>query len=200
MTRGPRSPADLVSLALNPSLLTGVFFVVLAGRFETTTAARLMIAATAATFATLVPIASLFALVAAGRLSDVEMRIRQERDVVFGVCLASYALGALTLVVLGASWPVWGFMALHVPNTLVLSLLNRRWKVSIHTTVIAGLGATAIFFMGWEAAPALVLLPLAAWGRWAAGAHSPLELAAGALFGSVTVSLGLALLRLAAGG
>ena len=134
MTHRPRTTAELVSLALNPSLLTGVFFVMLACQFEPTTASRLCAAGTAVTFATLVPIASLFALVATGRLSDVEMRIRSERDVVYRVCLASYALGALLLVAIGSSWQVWGFMALHVPNTAVLSLLNRRWKVSIHAT------------------------------------------------------------------
>lgn len=195
MTRRPRTAAELVSLALNPSLLTGVFFMVLAWRFEPTTAARLRVAATAVTFATLVPIASLYALVAMGQLSDVEMRIRSERHVVYGVCLMSYALGAVLLVTMRSSWQVWGFMALHVPNAIILSLLNRRWKISIHATAIAGLCAAGMVFFGREAAPALLLLPVAAWGRWAAGAHSTRELLTGAVLGTVSAPAGIALLR-----
>jgi len=162
--------------------------------------ARLRAAGTAVTFATLVPIASLFALVATGKLSDVEMRMRSERNVVYGVCLTSYAVGALLLVAIGSSWPLWGFMALHVPNTIVLSLLNCRWKVSLHTTIIAGLCAAGIAFFGHEAVPALLLLPLAAWGRWAAGAHSRRELLTGAVLGAVSAPAGIALLRFLAGG
>jgi hypothetical protein len=195
MTARVRTAADRVSLALNPSLLTGAFFVILAWKFEPTTIARFRAGGAAFIFATLVPIASLFALVAVGRLSDVEMRIRSERDVVYGVCLASYALGALLLFAIGASWPLWGFMALQVPVTAVLGLVNRRWKVSIHATAIAGLCAAGVVFFGRWAAPALLLLPLAAWGRWAAGAHSGRELIVGAALGAASASAGIALLR-----
>jgi hypothetical protein len=195
----PRTPADRVSLALNPSLLTGAFFLMLAWRFEPTTITRLRAGGTAFAFATLVPIASLFALVAAGRLSDVEMRIRSERNVVYGICLASYALGALLLLAIGSSWPLWGFMALQVPVTAMLAVLNHRWKVSIHATAIAGLCAAGVMFFGRWAAPALLLLPLAAWGRWAAGAHSGRELLTGAALGAASAPAGIALLRFLVG-
>jgi hypothetical protein len=177
-----------------------VFFVLLAWRFEPTTAAQLQAAVAAVTFATLLPIASLFVLVRAGRLSDVEMRVRSERDVVYAVCLASYALGTVVLLRLGTTWPVWGFMALHLPNTVVLGLLNRRWKVSIHTTVIAGLCAAGLVFLGAAALPMLVLLPLAAWARAATGAHSWQELLAGVVLGGIAVPAGIACLRLLVGG
>lgn len=200
MTRPPSRAARIVSLLLNPSLLTGIFFVMLSWRFEPTTAERLRASGIAVTFATLLPVASLFALVKAGKLSDVEMRLRDERHTVYNVCLASYALGAVLLVLGRSSWPVWGFMALHVPNTLVLSVLNRRWKISIHTTVIAGLCAAGIVFFGWGAAPALLLLPVAAWGRWAAGAHSRRELLGGVALGMVASTAGIMLLRHIVGG
>ena len=195
MTRSLHSAAERVSLVLNPSLLTGVFFVILVWRFEPMTAARPWIAATAVTFATLLPIASLFVLVAMGHLSDVKMRIRSERHVVYGVCLMSYVVGAVALFAMGSSWQVWGFMALHVPNAIILSLLNRRWKISIHATAIAGLCAAGVVFFGRVAAPALVLLPIAAWGRWAAGAHSTHELLSGSVLGAVSAVAGIALRR-----
>lgn len=199
MTRRRRPNAEWVSLVLNPSFLTGIFFVVLAWHFEPSGRARWVAAGVAASFATLVPIAALFVLVAAGRLSDVEMRQREERGAVYLTCLISYVLGTLLLVAVGTSWPIWGFMALHVPNTLVVMLLNRRWKVSVHTTVISGLCAAGVIFFGPVAWPALGLLVLAAWARWASGAHTVRELVSGALLGAVSVPLGLAGLRLLVG-
>ena len=200
MTHHVRARARVVSLALNPAVLTGVFFVILAWQFEPTTTAALWASGIAVTFVTVMPIASLFALVALGKLTDVEMRIRSERDVVYGVCLVSYVVGTVLLIVIGASWQVWGFMALHVPNTIIMSLLNRRWKVSIHAATIAGVCAAALVFFGSAAAPALLLLPIAAWGRWAAGAHSKTELITGAAFGMISAPAGIAFLRFLVGG
>lgn len=199
MIRARQAVPRIVSLLLNPSLLTGVFFVILSWRFEPTPADRLRAAGVSLTFATLLPIASLFALVRMGKISDVEMRIRAERHTVYRICLASYALGALLLVLSESSWPVWGFMALHVPNTILLSALNRRWKISIHATVIAGLCAAGVMFFGWEAAPALLLVPVAAWARWAAGAHSGRELLSGVVLGSIASPAGIVLLRVLGG-
>jgi uncharacterized protein (DUF983 family) len=200
MTQQGRSKAGMVSLALNPAVLTGVFVIILAWQFEPTTTATLWASVIAVTFVTLVPIASLFALVKLGKLTDVEMRVRSERDVVYGVCLVSYVVGAALLVAIEASWQVWGFMALHVPNTIIISLLNRRWKVSIHAATIAGVCAAAIVFFGTAAAPALLLLPIAAWGRWAAGAHSKRELLAGAALGTISAPAGIAFIRFMVGG
>jgi hypothetical protein len=195
VTLPPSHVPRIVSLLLNPSLLTGIFFMILSWRYEQAPEERLRAASIAVTFATLLPIGSLFALVKVGKLSDVEMRHRDERHTAYNVCLISYALGTVLLMAFGSSWPVWGFMALHVPNTIVLSVLNRRWKVSIHTTVIAGLCAAGIVFFGWTAVPALLLLLAAAWARWAAGAHSSRELLLGVALGAVASTTGLILLR-----
>jgi len=204
-SRGPRSSrrrlafADLVSLILNPSLLTGAFLALVAATDEAP-GRRVATAAIAVLFATVIPVAILFALRRMGLLSDVEMRVRHERQAVYGLCIASYVVGGLALLRLGSSWRVWGLFALLATVGVLAAALNMKWKVSIHTMTIASLAAIAIAFFGPAAWPVSLLLPLAAWGRWAVGAHTPFELVVGALLGGVVGPLGIVVLeRLASG-
>lgn len=186
---------DVVSLALNPSALMGAFLVVTAFTREPAAARRLPDAAIGFASATLVPIGALFLLRARGLLSDVEMRVREERERVYAISATSYAAGTAALLLLGAAWPIWGLLALHVPATAILVLINRRSKVSIHAAVIAGLCAAAVVLYGPRAAPLLILVPIAAWARWASGAHTVRELVTGALVGAIWTSAGMSALR-----
>jgi len=187
---------DAISLALNPSLWGGVFVAFLAFRFEPTGGARWLAASLGFVFVALVPVGLLFALKAAGHLSDVEMRDQGERGAVYLACAASYTVGAIALYWLDATWPVWGLVGLHAPYALVLAALNRRWKVSIHTTGLAGLAAAGWVLFGAAALPLVVIPVIGGWGRWAARAHSLAELTWGAAIGFVLTGGGLLGLRI----
>lgn len=195
MRPGWKRTGQVVSLILNPSLWTGGFLVFLAARIEPVGTKQWLVAGLGLTFTGLVPIAILFALKSKGLLSDIEMSVRTERDVVYKTCAGSYALGAAALYSVRAAWPIWGLVALHVPYSLVLAWLNRSLKVSIHTTGIAGVLAAALVLFGFGAWPLTAVLVAAAWGRWAAGAHTLAELASGAAIGFVLTGGGLALLQ-----
>jgi len=188
----PGMIADVASLVLNPSLWTGVLFVALTLRFEDGSVA---VASVSVLFSTVLPILTLFALVALGTLDTVEMRVRSQRLQVYAICLLEYVAGAFVLFEMGTGWQLWGLMAMFVPNTAVMALLTLRWKVSIHTSVMAGLCVAAIWFFGWPAAVWLLILPPTAWARWAAGAHSTGQLAAGLVYGATSSALGLSVLH-----
>jgi hypothetical protein len=186
----PLRTSAVVSLLLNPSLFTGGFFIVLVRRFESGPR-RWLVGATALVFTMLIPLGALFLLRAMGRLSDIEMRIRSERTLVYLWCAASYAIGLVLFVALGTAWPLTALMALLLPSALILTLLNQWWKVSIHTTTLTGLAALGIALFGAAALPLVVIVPLAAWARWAAGAHTPGELVTGIVLGTGAAALGL---------
>ncbi len=189
----------LVSFVLNPSLWVGGLLVFAAIAFEPAGFTRWMAAAVSFVFVTAVPIATLFALKALDYVSDVEMSKRSERELVYLACTVSYAVGGLWLFLAGASWPLWGLVGLHVPYAILLTALNRKWKVSIHTAGMAGMWAAALVLFGMGALPLGLAVAVAGWGRWAAGAHSPGELAGGAVFGFALTASGLYALELVAG-
>lgn len=192
--------ADGVSLALNPSLWGGAFVAFLALRFEPAGVGRWGAAVVGFLSVAVVPLATLFAMRAKGWLSDVEMRDRSERGSVYLACAASYIFGALLLFRMEATWPVWGLVALHAPEALVLAALNQRWKVSIHTTGLAGLTAAGLVLFGTPAVPLVVAPATGAWARWTARAHTVAQLSWGAAIGFVLTGGGLLGLCLLEGG
>lgn len=191
--------ADALSLALNPSVWGGGFVAFLALHLEGPGAVGIRHAILAFCFTGAVPVAVLFVLKAAGRVTDVELRTRSDRRLVYRVCIASYLLGALVLARTGAVWPVWGAVAAHVPPAIVLALLNRRSKVSIHTTGLSGVLAVALVIFGAAAWPLALVTVAGAAARWAAGAHSLAELAGGTAVGLVMTTAGFLLIGALAG-
>lgn len=196
MTGHRLTAAGAASLAFNPSLWTGGFVVFLALHFEPTTGDRWIAAAVAFASLAVIPISILFLLRAGGRLSDLEMRIQPERGLVYRTCAVFYALGAAALFLLGATWQVWGLVALHVPYALVLEGCNRRWKLSIHTTGLAGMVGAAVLFFGFRGLPLAVVPVLGGWARWKVRAHTIGQLVAGATIGVLLTTGGLALIHL----
>jgi hypothetical protein len=187
--------AAVVSLGLNPSLWGGGLVAALAARFEPPGPIRWVAAALGFVTVAVLPIFLLFALKAAGYLSDVEMRRQDERGLVYAWCAAGYAAGALGLQALGVTWPVWGVVALHAPYALALAALNRYVKVSIHAAGLAGVATAGVVFFGSCAWPLLSLPAAGAWARWSARAHTPGELMIGAAVGATLTGGGLTLLR-----
>lgn len=186
--------AMAVTVVTNPSFLSGFFFVALAMSFVPV-GSRLMVALVGAGFAGIVPILTVIALRNAGLVTDLALRERAERPVVYAACALVYAIGGALLVAIGAPWQVWGVMVLHIPTMAVLSVLTRRAKVSIHTTGLAALWSASLILWGPPALPLGVVLPAAVWGRWVLGAHTRDELATGALLGLVATGAGLLLLQ-----
>jgi len=200
LRRGELRVSDLVSALLNPSVLTGVLFCLIAARYEIAGTRLIVHDIIGVAFTAVIPVGLIFLLKALGRLSDVEMRVRSERSLDYGLCAAGYGIGAGLLWITGAPWPLWGLLALHVPNTLVLIIFNRKLKVSIHTMVLTSLSAAALIFLGRAWAPVGLLVPAAAWARWDAGNHSVKELLLGILIGGLLTPVEILALQAAFGG
>lgn len=200
LRRGELRVSDLVSAVLNPSVLTGIFFCLLAARYEPPGTRRITHDVIGVAFTAVIPVGMLFLLKAKGQLSDLEMRVRSERSLVYRIGMAGYALGAALLWITHAPWPLWGLLALHVPNTLVLILANRGLKVSIHAMVLTGLSVAAVMLLGRGWFPAALLVPAAAWARWDAGNHTVEELVWGVLIGGPATLIEILVLQAAFGG
>jgi len=200
LQRGELGVSDVVSALLNPSVLTGVFFCLLAARSEMPGGRLIVHDVIGVAFTAVIPVGMLFLLKARGRLTDLEMRIRSERPLVYRIGAAGYALGAGLLWITDAPWPLWGLLALHVPNTLVLIMANRRAKVSIHTMVLTSISVAAVMFLGEAWIPIALLVPAAGWARWDAGNHTVMELLWGILIGGLMTPIEIFALQAAFGG
>ncbi len=192
-----RSAALAVSVLLNPGLLLGVFLGALASTREPEPR-RLVAAALAFGFATVVPLTSVALLWRRGIVGDLDLRVRRERQAVYVTCGASYACGAAALALVGARW-VAGALVLVLVTAALAAILNRFLKVSIHAMTLAGVAVGSIVVVGLRAWPITLVLPLGAWARWAVGAHTPAELVTGAALGGTVALMGFGALSVLLG-
>lgn len=157
----------------------------------------------------LLPLAFLVVYVRRGEAATIEVRARAKRTApyLFGLgCVVGFAL------VLAVGLPeerralAWieGAQAL---NTALLMAINLRWKISLHLTTLA-VTLSTLAAMAWllplarpdVMAPLLfaglaLLLPVLAWARVYAGAHTWAQTFGGTLFGLALPPVQIALLH-----
>ncbi|MFQ5572524.1 MAG: phosphatase PAP2 family protein, partial [Rhodothermales bacterium] len=117
----------------------------------------------------------------------------------FLVSTASAAAGLATILALNitAGPLIAAIMACTIVNTLVMTLVTRRWKISIHAAATASFVTMLLFvaLTAWPSHPDASLLrpatvlslapliPLMMWARVRTGAHTWGQVVAGTLYG-----------------
>lgn len=196
--------ANAVSYVLNPLVFPPIAFALIDAHFGAGPAGVAWTFGVSAVFFCLVPLFYVLGMVRMGRAESLEVRRRERRFSAFVVGIVSYAVGALLLwrTVEGPALPlIVAFASLFPLNTLVLLLINTRWKISIHMTSLAGFVGVLLFtaLTVWrdlppdaEAAltlatvgPLVLLVPLLMWARVRVEAHTVGQVVAGAAFGLV---------------
>lgn len=120
---------------------------------------------------------------------DVPQRLQRTRPYILS-SLTSFA-GLVLLLLLDASIYVWALMWCFSANTLILSIINRFWKISAH---VMGLTGPAMFLLPVTGLSLLLGLPVLfalAWARVRLGAHTITQVIAGALAGILLTLLQL---------
>ena len=89
------------------------------------------------------------------------------------------------LFLVGAPWICTVMMLSYATSTVIVMLISTKWKISVHATGLMG----PIVLMAMVYDPIYALLSLSiipvAWSRYVRKKHTPLQLIAGALFGTV---------------
>lgn len=152
-------------------------------------------------FFCIVPLLYVVGMVRSGRAESLEVRDRASRLKPFLVGIVSYLIGMAVLgaTVTTAKGLILAIAALFPLNTLLLLLVNLRWKISIHMATLAGFVSILLFVAltawrdlpgDWEAAltfasvaPLLLLLPVLMWARVRVSAHTTGQVVGGAVFG-----------------
>jgi len=132
-------------------------------------------------FGTFVPLAIMYLLSKRGLISDFFVSEKTERAKPFAGAILSYLAGSLTLYLLKAPPIITALMLCYAGNTLVMMLITRRWKISVHASGIAGPTTVLIESLGgWASIFFAFLIPVA-WARMRLKAHTPTQIVAGAL-------------------
>ncbi len=135
-------------------------------------------------FFAFVPGAALILLLYRGHIPALYLPERSHRDRLLVVGSGCYFVGWLVLGWVQASPIVSAAGALFWVNGLVVWLVNRYWKISIHSVGVAG--GAVLLWLGWDTGswPLLLLIPLVGWARLRLEVHTPAQVVAGALWGT----------------
>jgi hypothetical protein len=129
----------------------------------------------------------------AGRLTDVHVRLREQRRGPFRVALVA-AMALLGIMLwFQAPRPLIAVTLAMLFTGLVFALISRAWKISLHTGMLSCCLTSGVILLGWPTSCHMLVPPLV-WARAERGRHLPSQGVAGWLIGSLTTSLILQLL------
>jgi membrane-associated phospholipid phosphatase len=183
-----RDLARILSTIFNPFLTALALFVILAdvGARDTLDFWRLLFASTF--FTSLGPMLYVFALYANDRISDLDMSVRVEREMVFTAFVIFDILGVGTLWLLHAPKLMIAAMLGYLVSTLIVQFITRYWKISTHAIGITAPLVALTLLYGRQPIPFLVLIPMVCWARVYLKAHTIAQVVAGVALAIATTA------------
>jgi len=180
--------AAVITHVFNPPVVAAFTFLIL---LYSQSSISLPFVAVSLTFGTLVPLAVIFLLLKRGVVSDFFVSEKKERAKPFAGAILSYIIGSLMLWWLRAPLIVTASMLCYAGNTVLMMLITRQWKISVHASGITGPTTVLIESIGvWVSIFFALLIPVG-WARIKMKAHTPTQIIAGALVTIVSTWLQL---------
>ena len=137
-------------------------------------------------FISIMPLATSLVMVRMGKTTDKYIRHRTQRHAFYAISLGSMLLGTVLMFVLDTSLEARWMLVFAVGTMLVVMVINRRLKISMHA-LMAALCAV-IFSAGfshlWMIVLSLVVWAGVSWSRVFLSRHSLTEVLSGSALGS----------------
>lgn len=165
----PDSPADrlafVISALASPYLVIPAFIVVVAASVAESARQALSWAVVGGAGVVGVPLLYILVGVRRGQLTDIHVRLREQRRGPFLAALIGAACSALGLHAIGSPEALQLGAWATVINGLAFALVTRRWKISLHpaalTACVVLAGSTVAASWYWT----LTALPAVIWAR-----------------------------------
>lgn len=128
----------------------------------------------------------------AGRITDIHVRLLEQRRGPFRAGLLGLLLQAVGLWLMQAPRELIIYAAAIFVAGLAFAQISEYWKISVHTGTLGGLLAGALVILNWSAWWLLLQVPLI-WARAHRKRHHPMQGIGGAVLGFVPIWLVLVL-------
>ena len=117
--------------------------------------------------------------------TDKDISNREDRFIPLIVGVVSYLIGFIISLILGVSNFITVLILCYTVNTFIVMLITSKWKISIHTTGLAGPIAALIMLLGPIGAIFGLLYPMLIWSRFTLKKHTMAQAIAGGVFGFI---------------
>ena len=184
-----RDLARILSTIFNPFLTALALFVILARVSAHSTFEFWGLLFLSTFFTSIGPMLYVFWLYSTERISDLDMSVRHEREMVFSTFVVFYLAGAVALWMVHAPALMIAAMLGYFASTFVVGYITRYWKISTHALGITAPLVALTLLYGHQPLPFLVLVPMVCWARVYLRAHTVAQVVAGAGLATVTTML-----------
>jgi len=187
--------AKVVSNILSPPVVSALMFTPIAIVFSATSGRALLWCLLYITLTSVLPTVYIAWEVQRGWITDIHMPIRRERFRPYIVTIACSIIAWLALGAFGAS-PILPIIALiSLVQVIVMALITLFWQISMHTMTITGaVIAYGIFFGMPYALLTIPMIMLVGAARLYLKRHTPAQVIAGTVIGSLVPMLVIFLL------
>jgi len=176
-----RKAAELISNLTLPPLLSIPAFLSINYYFLNFTD-FLLISFTSIFFSALLPIMTMVIWSKKENI-DLDMPVKENRNVPLIIGIFIYFIGFLALMALSAPLLTSALMFCYFSNSLIVYIINKHWKISVHSMGVAGPTTALIFAFGPAGFIMGLILPLVMWSRVYLKRHTVTQVIAGALLG-----------------
>jgi membrane-associated phospholipid phosphatase len=133
-------------------------------------------------FAGLLPIITSFLWIQSKKI-EIDMPKKEDRTYPLLMVIISYLMGVIVLYAIHAPPITIVLMFCYFSNTVIVLLISKYWKISIHSMGVAGPSAAIIYVFGGIGLYFTLIIPLVMWSRVYLKRHNLIQVTAGALFG-----------------
>jgi hypothetical protein len=181
-----RRVARVVTELTGPANTVAVLVLSVAISSAPRTPAGIIMAIVATLFAAVIPFVYVVWRVKSGRLTDHHISVRTERTVPIIVGLASVAIGLTLILIAGAPSRLLALFITGLSGMIVVLLVTRRWKISVHLSAFAGAAVISGFAFNLPVGILIAsFIPLVAWSRVELNDHTWPQVTAGTLAGLI---------------
>lgn len=120
-------------------------------------------------------------------VSDQDALIKEQRTIPFIIATLIYLVGLFFLIYFEVSLISIAFWFCFISNTIITIIINKFWKISIHSMGASGAFAALVFAFGTVALPFIFLVLLVAWSRIELKCHTLSQVVAGIVLAFTSV-------------
>ena len=178
--------ARIISTIFIPPSFTIIIFTLFAFHLETELVQRYITIFVALIFGFISPIVLFLYYRKKGKVIDLDASIKEERTVPMSISVIFFIVGLLILIAFNINIVSIAFWFCYISNTLITIIINKNWKISVHTMGAAGPLAAVTYLFGPVTLVFLIIVALVGWSRIQLKCHSLGQVMTGGIFAFIS--------------
>lgn len=186
--------ARIISTIFVPPSFTLIIFTFLAFHFENDLSKRMILILVSFFFGFLFHILLFIYFKRKGKLIDLDASIKEERTLPFIFSAIIYLIGIFILILNNINLISIAFWFCYISNTLIVVLINKNWKISVHAMGSSGPLAVLMFLLGPIGSFFIVIPFVVGWSRIKLKCHTFSQVLVGTLVGFISTYIQILLI------